>query len=199
MEIEIGPIFANFLASTTLEVDNQSIRDYCYKVRDMEPNGVSKSNFLGWQSNKLDPAFALANVNPLFDALYDMINGVHAALGFKNTYHQVVSNIWININQKGGSNIMHSHPNSFFSGVFYVKCPPNCGSIAFVNPVREIKTTYSVDQTEVFNEFNVGQHLVQPEENKVIVFPSWLDHYVQPNMSDEDRISIAFNTSIMLK
>jgi uncharacterized protein (TIGR02466 family) len=199
MELEIESILSNFLASSALDVDNQKIKEYCYKVREMEPEGVAKSNFLGWQSNKLDPAFAMSQVGSFLDTLYDAINGVHTALGFRNTYHQVVSNIWININQKGGSNITHNHPNCFFSGVFYVKCPPDCGKIAFINPVREIKSTFYTEQIELFNEFNVGQYALQPEENKMIVFPSWLDHYVEPNKSDEDRISIAFNTSIMLK
>ena len=94
---------------------------------------------------------------------------------------------------------MHSHPNCFFSGVFYVKCPPNCGRAIFIHPAREIKYTFSNDQVESFNEFNSSAHAVDPQENKMIMFPSWVDHYVEPNQSDEDRISIAFNTSMMLK
>jgi hypothetical protein len=36
----------------------------------------------------------------------------------------------------------------------------------------------------------------RPEESKIIIFPSWMSHYVEPNENLEDRISISFNTSI---
>ena len=38
-------------------------------------------------------------------------------------------------------------------------------------------------------------HSVQwkPEENNLIFFPSWLQHEVKINNSDEDRVVISFN------
>jgi uncharacterized protein (TIGR02466 family) len=34
---------------------------------------------------------------------------------------------------------------------------------------------------------------ISPKENNIVLFPSWLEHYVSDNESDEDRISISFN------
>ena len=34
---------------------------------------------------------------------------------------------------------------------------------------------------------------ISPKENMLIVFPSWVPHAVEINLSDEDRISLAFN------
>jgi len=34
---------------------------------------------------------------------------------------------------------------------------------------------------------------LQPQENRAIIFPAWLWHQVEPNKSNEDRISISFN------
>ena len=31
------------------------------------------------------------------------------------------------------------------------------------------------------------------KEGDMIIFPSWLEHYVSPNMSEDKRISISFN------
>jgi hypothetical protein len=36
-------------------------------------------------------------------------------------------------------------------------------------------------------------HYFDPEPNLMILFPSWLKHDVEPNQSDEERISVAFN------
>ena len=35
---------------------------------------------------------------------------------------------------------------------------------------------------------------IVPHEKKGVVFPNWLQHYVNPHYGDEDRISIAWNT-----
>ena len=35
-----------------------------------------------------------------------------------------------------------------------------------------------------------------PKEGSMLVFPAYLDHKVEPNKSDEDRISISFNIEI---
>ena len=37
---------------------------------------------------------------------------------------------------------------------------------------------------------------VDPVDNQLIIFPAWIQHMVEPNMSEEDRVSIAFNIEI---
>ena len=37
---------------------------------------------------------------------------------------------------------------------------------------------------------------VEPEKNVLYVFPSWLQHFVDANMSQEERISLSFNTNL---
>ena len=34
---------------------------------------------------------------------------------------------------------------------------------------------------------------VELKENMLLVFPSWVPHAVETNLSDEDRISLSFN------
>ena len=34
---------------------------------------------------------------------------------------------------------------------------------------------------------------IPPKENMLLVFPSWVPHAVETNLSDEDRISLSFN------
>ena len=36
-----------------------------------------------------------------------------------------------------------------------------------------------------------------PKEGSMLVFPSYLEHMVKPNESDEDRISVSFNLDII--
>ena len=34
---------------------------------------------------------------------------------------------------------------------------------------------------------------IPPKENMLLVFPSWVPHAVETNLSNEDRISLSFN------
>ena len=40
------------------------------------------------------------------------------------------------------------------------------------------------------------EYYVQPKENLMILFPSWLMHSVDASASDDDRISLSFNIHI---
>ena len=56
--------------------------------------------------------------------------------------------------------------------------------------------------TENMGLFKKGYHLqgydypintILPKENMLVVFPSWVPHAVEINLSDEERISLSFN------
>ena len=81
----------------------------------------------------------------------------------------------------------------FLSGVFFVNAPANCGRICF-DPPRS--TNQHEWQDNGFNELkilNCTTYNIEPEENRLILFPGWLPHYVEHNQNKEDRISISFN------
>ena len=46
----------------------------------------------------------------------------------------VLGNMWANINPPGAYNKLHCHPNSLFSGVYYVKSEPNSGRLKIHEP-----------------------------------------------------------------
>ena len=45
-----------------------------------------------------------------------------------------LGNMWANINYPGSYNKQHIHPNSQWSGVYYVKVPKNSGSLFLEDP-----------------------------------------------------------------
>ena len=42
--------------------------------------------------------------------------------------------MWANINPPGGMNRAHQHPNSLWSGVYYIKAPKNSGHLKIDDP-----------------------------------------------------------------
>ena len=99
--------------------------------------------------------------------------------------------LWGVINGKGHSNSTHNHPEAWLSGVYYPKVPADAaraGSIGFRDPnlARTFtRSFYRSVQSEVCH--------VPPAAGKMVIFPSWCEHFVGPNLTDEDRVAISFN------
>jgi uncharacterized protein (TIGR02466 family) len=58
--------------------------------------------------------------------------------------------MWANINPPGGYNRPHMHPNSLWSGVYYIKTPKNCGHLKLEDP-RSVALMTSQDKIQVNN------------------------------------------------
>ena len=104
-----------------------------------------------------------------------------------------ITQSWFNINRKGENHPHHSHPNSFISGVFYVAgddCP-----IWFSNGDNVFGNSFEVN-IEEFNQYSAKFWWVPNENFKLILFPSYLEHFVESNESDTPRISLSMNTFI---
>ena len=106
---------------------------------------------------------------------------------------------WINVNPKGGSNLIHSHPNSHWSGVLYIQQPNdvtgNSGMIEFINPNQEGRDLAGLLPKNGFDPIM----RIRPKAGQMVIFPSYLLHSVYPNDSDQDRITIAFNSLLLNK
>ena len=106
---------------------------------------------------------------------------------------------WINVNAKGGSNLIHSHPNSHWSGVLYIQQPNdvtgNSGMIEFINPNQEGRDLAGLLPKNGFDPIM----RIRPKAGQMVIFPSYLLHSVYPNDSDQDRITIAFNSLLLNK
>jgi uncharacterized protein (TIGR02466 family) len=102
-----------------------------------------------------------------------------------------ITTCWAIVNGKLASNSVHNHPNSILSGVYYLKAPEKCGGIYFSDP-RPASQMLIPPVTE-FNLWTFPKVSYKPHEGMMLLFPSWLLHGVEMNMSEENRISLSFN------
>ena len=150
--------------------------DLIQEISQTEPSTV-KSNFGGYQTrDNLHQEGVLQEFIKLLNSLVDEITTEHKLPPLK------LISMWGNINNKRDFNGAHTH-EGVISGVFYLKVPKNSGKLILCNPI-----TRSHNSPIKHNNFGI-----QPENLACILFPSWLEHYVEPSMSDEPRISISFN------
>lgn len=195
--MKIETFFTSFLAYTNLDnIDNQKLIAYGYELKDLSV-GTINSNVGAWQSDSLD----LINyeVAKLADTIKEHVEKVAECWKLKNDKTYVsIDNLWININPKCGFNRPHVHPGATFSGVYYVKCETNGSGIVFQHPATNFQYHINPDTLIEYNEFVSATARYTPNEGDLYIFPAYLVHYVEPNRSNDDRISIAFNASIKL-
>jgi uncharacterized protein (TIGR02466 family) len=96
---------------------------------------------------------------------------------------------WINMHDRGGFNFLHMHEGSLLSGSFYLRVPPGSGQFVFRDPrpgviLGSVKGGIPNGHADI--------HLT-PSDGLLVLFPCWMEHYVEPHDSDEPRITIAFN------
>ena len=175
----------------TEDINTDILEHECYEVMKKE-KGVVNSNIHGWQSDSITSIRKDTPVmNKLINiAMYKAVL-VFEDYGIKSNYKCSFENAWININQKGASNLAHIHPGCILSGVFYVKCNEDSGDFYMLNDKPSNYINASITKRD--NAFTYESVGYKPIKNRLILFPSWVLHGVQDNKSDEDRISIAFN------
>ena len=104
---------------------------------------------------------------------------------------------WINVNRAGDRNLLHSHPGSLLSSAYYVKVPRRMkgGEIVFRDPRGPAVAMYETPGIELpWVGSGLGIPFV-PEPGKLLLFPSWLEHHVEPFEGDGERISLSFNVT----
>jgi len=100
---------------------------------------------------------------------------------------------WANVSRRGHYHRMHNHPSSAWSGCYYVTSTSQPDSLAGVLEFYDPRPFTEMVHTP---GSPYGQRmLVRPAPGLMVLFPSWLYHFVHPCNSDEPRISVAFNAS----
>ena len=147
------------------------------------------SNLTGYQSNNLDLSQPI--IKDLIEKLNKSVEDYCDELKINGNLK--LSNVWVNINRYKDSNIIHRHPSSIISGVFYINTPNNCGDISFITN-DNIDEYWSPNDKKEYNQYNSPSWDIPARENFCVLFPSWLKHMVKPNFNKtENRISMSFN------
>jgi uncharacterized protein (TIGR02466 family) len=101
-----------------------------------------------------------------------------------------ITQSWVNFTEKGQSHHLHSHPNSYYSGVLYIQASPEIDRIYFH---RDQSYMLRMEPLE-YNLFNSAAWFFPVETGKLFLFPSSLSHEVKKVENDQVRISLSFNS-----
>lgn len=187
------------------EALNEQLLTLVSAVMEADEGGVEKSNsrYLGgWHSR------GILHKLPAFEALVGHIHEagerISSDLRYDETQALRISSMWSIINPPGAFNLAHVHPGCLWSGVYYVQAPNGCGRISFTDPRLAnvmIKPRYKRNHRAPKKCWTKVSF--SPLAGRMLVFPSWLYHSVEPNRANPadggghngDRVIISFNLS----
>jgi uncharacterized protein (TIGR02466 family) len=173
---------------------NPPLLETIYAEERRDSQGEKWSNILGWHSK--DRLHERDSFNNLTQIINQNVLEVATFLQWDlQKFSLKITTCWAIINRKLASNSVHNHPNSILSGVYYLKTPENCGGIFFSDP--RPASQMIVPPSIEFSLWTFPKITYKAREGTMLIFPSWLLHGVEMNMSDEDRVCISFNIGIV--
>ena len=175
---------------------NEEIYNYIKKLQSEDEKGIVKSNIKGWHSKDFD--MKADQPKNLIKMLSPKINNVLTDMDWDIKSQIVkISSMWAIINRGGAANAKHHHGNSDISAAYYVRAPKNCGNIVFHDP--RPAPVFSHPRANNPNSLNAMINSITPVEGGLVLFPSYLEHSVDPNSSGDERMVISFNISLVSK
>ena len=157
--------------------------------------GQKRSNVLGWHSaTDLHQRESFAEFTNIIDEkVLEVATCLHWDLA---KISLEIESCWAIVNGKLASNSVHNHPNSILSGVYYLQTPEHCGVISFCDPRPSAQVL--VPPIVEFSPWTLPKISYKPQVGTMLIFPSWLLHGVEMNLSEELRISLSFNIGMLL-
>lgn len=186
----IENIFSSFVASAHIPV-NQSLKDFALSKisadQQARQDKVTQSNFLDLN---IFPIREISNI------VQDRFNEIHAKIGLAKSYFHTVSEAWLNLGNNQNIDAPHCHPGRVFSAVYYLEAGNNCADLILTNPNQSLAHVIHPLFVDTYTCFNSHNHRIVPSTGLLIIFPSYLQHYVQQNIAGNQRLSLAFNSQI---
>lgn len=169
--------------------------------RERSAPGNTKSNQGGWHSTDDLLTWGGESVAGLLRWIFQAFSDMTALTSGGGKHDgQIEVNAWANVNRYGNYNIVHTHPASVWSGVYYVRVgapapedKPRSGVLELIDPRAGAEMVAAPGAP-----FGLSK-IIHPRPGEMILFPSWLKHMVHPYWGEGERISIAFNIRVRPK
>jgi uncharacterized protein (TIGR02466 family) len=199
MELEVTPAFPTLIGRVRLpdaEAMNQGLHALILN-EEAEYSSLGRSNIGGWHSRPDFLHRSDYNVAALTSWIIWALRRMICATTGKDAFKGALDiTAWATVCRAGAYHAPHSHPNSAWSGVYYVdggaETPdrPLSGMLEFLDPRAGVEAV-SAPGDPYGEPFRV-----RPQAGLLVLFPSWLYHWVHPYAGAPPRIAISFNASI---
>jgi uncharacterized protein (TIGR02466 family) len=135
----------------------------------------------------------------IWSALGEFLRNINPNLAGGTRGLRVASQTWFHVTRDGGYFGYHNHPMASWSGVYCVSdgdpSPDhsNNGCLVFPHPQMAANTFLDSANGSLRWPFSHGNFVLSLKPGMLILFPSWLGHYVTPFRGAGQRVTVAFN------
>lgn len=185
--IFVTSIFHKIIDDINLKELSTIVLKYKEENKNCSRSGISsfQSDYFINYDNSLVEYLFKCHILPMADHI------IKAIWNYNRTYSSL--EYWYNVNDKYSYNMQHNHVGAVLSGAFYIKVPENSGNITFVRSESEVNELAKFINPNNTNYYTHSRYWSNAIEGKLVIFPSHIPHYVEQNLSEEQRISLSFN------
>ena len=174
---------SNIISNNALET--------CLNLCDFKNEEIQDSGCCRFSSNSsvLDNISEFKNIKIFIEL--QLKNFVDEIYGIKQEVY--ITDSFVTAKFKNEGHQIHSHDNSFISGIYYINCNDNDTLEFYHKPAifKEMNLSFDLLHNNIFNSSSVCYKI---KKGSLFIFPSFLNHGVKKNLSDIPRVCISFNT-----
>jgi uncharacterized protein (TIGR02466 family) len=192
MKEKIFELFPTPFFISKIEVDSQQLKS---KINAISDNSELISHD-GYEHPYSDQLFQRSEFLELRNTIQKYVDYFLREVMLCRYDESYFSCSWYNINKPNSTHHRHYHPNSIISGVLFVCVPPNSGQLVFISPNinRDVVPDKKINVPQ--NKFSSATFCPVQEAGTLVLFPSFVEHQVSKNESDENRYTISFNVFV---
>jgi uncharacterized protein (TIGR02466 family) len=189
---------------------NKELTAALAKRRDADPGGIQRSNQGGtWHSDTELLQWCDAagqRLGQMFAKTFGALADAHG--GTEGGEYKLNLSAWAMLAGDRGYATVHTHPNCHWAGVYYVDVGPANKTGGEAGDATKSETqkdlggqiefvdTRAVGQTNIAGLITSPALRLEPKPGLMVVFPSWLPHFVHPIKGEGTRISISCNATM---
>lgn len=178
---ELIPLFSNPVFVS--EIDNLSL-DFS-KIKWAK----NYNNFISESQNVLEDREFSKLLPSISAAITEFFYGV---MSVSQNTEIFITESWLNKTENGQSHHRHWHPNSVISGIVYLEGDETSGHTRFITS-RYDQLEFEIENPNIYNSKSWS---IQPIKNRILLFPSHIEHLVEEYQGVTSRITLSFNTFV---
>lgn len=174
------------------EEEKQSILDEFYKIEKSLPAPLGSYPEGSYTSfSVVDKILDLKILESIKEHILSSCQMLHNQIGLDGELELTKS--WFSINRKNSYHSIHHHCPDIWSGVYYLQANEEDASISFLN--NNLMSTgwpYKSKKSSM-NNYTSSEKICRVSGGMMLLFPSYLYHHVNQQVTDSERVTIAFN------
>ena len=207
-------IFPLTVYKTKIEINENDKNKLIKLIKEMKNNSENssyKNRSSSWTGDT--QGFEFIHNNPIFDDFFievkkKIIEYLEALQVDYNQLDIFIQRSWATISKETENIALHKHLQSHLSFAYYLKKSDTDANLLFIDETKHNEflpglflspTTNKKQVIKKRNISNTAAIVFDAKEDEIVIFPSKTSHQTQPNIKNDERISISADIFIVSK